>query len=63
MARFVGTKLEFGADADEFALNVNARELPLIHFDTYLNDLLLKYCEAALARRVPTPASRTGKRS
>ena len=49
MARFVGTKLEFGADADEFALNVNARELPLIHSDTYLNDLLLKYCEAALA--------------
>jgi len=26
MARFVGTKVEFGADADQFALNVNARE-------------------------------------
>src|SRR5262245_18786660 len=51
MARFVGTKVEFGADADEFALNVNARELPLIHADTRLNDLLLKYCEAALAER------------
>src|SRR5262249_12683694 len=51
MARFVGTKIEFGADADEFALNVNARELPLIHADTRLNDLLLKYCEAALAER------------
>jgi len=47
----VGTKVEFGADADEFALNVNARELPLIHADTRLNDLLLKYCEAALADR------------
>jgi len=51
MARFVGTKVEFGADRDEFALSVDARELPLIHADTYLNDLLLKYCEAARADR------------
>jgi AraC-like DNA-binding protein len=51
MARFVGTKVDFGADRDEFALNLDARELPLIHADTYLNDLLLKYCEAALANR------------
>jgi AraC-like DNA-binding protein len=51
MARFVGTKVEFGADTDEFALNVNARGLPLIHADSHLNDLLLKYCEAALADR------------
>jgi AraC-like DNA-binding protein len=51
MARFVGTKVQFGADTDEFALNVDARELPLIHADNYLNDLLLKYCEAALAYR------------
>jgi AraC-like DNA-binding protein len=49
MSRFVGTKVEFGADADEFALNIEARELPVIHADNYLNDLLLKYCEAALA--------------
>jgi len=51
MARFVGTKVEFGADTDEFALNIDARVLPLIHSDPYLNDLLLKYCEAALADR------------
>jgi AraC-like DNA-binding protein len=51
MARFVGTKVEFGADTDEFALNIDARGLPLIHSDPYLNDLLLKYCEAALADR------------
>src|SRR5215831_6015386 len=51
MARFVGTKVEFGADTDEFALNIEARELPLIHADPYLNDLLMKYCEAALAGR------------
>jgi hypothetical protein len=36
MARFAGTKVEFGADKDEFALNVDTRELPLIHADTNL---------------------------
>ncbi len=51
MARFVGTKVEFGADTDEFALNLDARALPLIHSDPYLNDLLLKYCDAAVADR------------
>jgi AraC-like DNA-binding protein len=51
IARFVGTKVEFGADTDEFALDINASGLPLIHSDSYLNDLLLKYCEAALADR------------
>src|SRR5262249_49394571 len=38
MARFVGTTVEFGADTDEFALDANARELPLIQADPYLND-------------------------
>jgi AraC-like DNA-binding protein len=51
MSRFVGTKVEFGADRDEFSLNIETRELPVIHEDNYLNDLLLKYCEAALANR------------
>jgi AraC-like DNA-binding protein len=51
MARFVGTEVSFGAERDEFALNLDARELPLIHSDPYLNDLLVKYCEAALADR------------
>src|SRR5215831_17774637 len=51
MGRFVGTKVEFGADSDAFALNVDARELPLIHSDPFLNDLLMNYCEAALAHR------------
>ena len=51
MSRFVGTKVEFGADTDEFSLNSNARELPVIHADHHLNDLLLKHCEVALADR------------
>jgi AraC-like DNA-binding protein len=60
MARFVGTTVQFGADTDEFALNANARELPLINADPYLNNLLLKYCETALAvRRDNTSQLRT----
>src|SRR6476660_7848051 len=51
MARFVGTGVEFGATTDEFTLDANARELPLIHADPYLNNLLLKYCETALTDR------------
>jgi AraC-like DNA-binding protein len=51
IARFVGTKVHFGADADEFSLSIESRELPLIHADNYLNDLLLKCCEAAHAQR------------
>jgi hypothetical protein len=51
MARFVGTAVQFGATADEFGLNANARGLPLIHADPYLNNLLLKYCEAAVTDR------------
>jgi Arabinose-binding domain of AraC transcription regulator, N-term len=31
MARFVGTKMKFDAGTDEFALDADARELPLIH--------------------------------
>ena len=37
--------------AESFALNAGARELPLIHADPYLNNLLLKYCEAAITDR------------
>jgi AraC-like DNA-binding protein len=51
MARFVGSKVEFGADTDEFALNIETRELPLTHSDPYLNRLLLKDCEAVLTDR------------
>jgi len=61
MARFVGTNVEFGADADQFVLNLDARELPIVHADSYLNRLLLKHCEAALAavRRGDTSPLRT----
>jgi hypothetical protein len=60
VSRFVGTKVEFGADTDEIALNSNARELPVIHVDPYLNNLLLKYCEAAPSHRAPQTPQRAG---
>jgi AraC-like DNA-binding protein len=50
-ARYVGTAMKFGASTDEFALNSSACELPLVHADPYLNNLLLKYCEEALVNR------------
>ena len=37
--------------AEHFAHKANARELPLIQADPYLNNLLLKHCEVALADR------------
>ncbi len=37
--------------AERFVLNANTRELPLIHADPHLNNLLLKYCEAAITGR------------
>jgi AraC-like DNA-binding protein len=51
MSRFIGTKVEFGADRDEFALNIETRALPIIHADNHLNEVLLKYCKAALANK------------
>ena len=56
IARFVGTRVDFGTDTDEFALNIEARDLPLIHADNYLSDLLLKYCEALQAQRRSDPS-------
>jgi AraC-like DNA-binding protein len=51
MTRFVGTKVEFGAGADELVFDIETRELPLTHSDSYLNKILLKTCEAVLADR------------
>jgi AraC-like DNA-binding protein len=56
IAMFVETEVDFGADADEFALDIEARKLPLLHADNYLNDLLLKYCEALQAQRRSHPS-------
>jgi hypothetical protein len=57
MVRFVGTKVEFGSDTDEFAFNIDARALPLIHSDPYFggfaaaNDLVAGWQRATDAPR------------
>jgi AraC-like DNA-binding protein len=48
---FLGCEVEFGAAADEIAFPGTIKDLPVISADSYLNDLLIGYCEEALARR------------
>jgi AraC-like DNA-binding protein len=52
-----GTDLRFGAKADEIAFSENLELLPVIGADQYLNKLLVKYCEEALADRPGKPQS------
>jgi AraC-like DNA-binding protein len=48
---FYGCELKFGADADETTFPVSIRDMPLVTGDPYLNKVLIKYCEEALAHR------------
>jgi AraC-like DNA-binding protein len=57
---FFGTKVEFGADADELIFSQSAASLPLVGRDSYLNHLLRRYAEEALASR---PSERASTRS
>lgn len=46
-----GDNVAFGADADELLFSSQVRELPVVGADPFLHDILLGYCEEALARR------------
>jgi AraC-like DNA-binding protein len=48
---FYGCELKFGADADETTFPLSIRNIPVVSADPYLNKLLIKYCEEALAHR------------
>jgi AraC-like DNA-binding protein len=48
-AEFFGHDVEFGAAIDEVAFAKKVRSLPVVSADPYLNKLLVKYCEEALA--------------
>ena len=54
---FFGVDVEFGADADEIAFPPTAASLPIVGQDTYLNNLLRRYAEEALAHRPRQPES------
>jgi len=49
---FLGVDVEYGADVDEIAFPGTARNLAVMSADPYLRNLLIAYCEDALARRV-----------
>jgi len=46
---FLGCDVEFGSDADEVEFSKNVEDMPVVSGDPYLNSLLIKYCEEALA--------------
>jgi AraC-like DNA-binding protein len=48
---FYGCKLTFGADVDEARFSPSTLNVPIVSADPYLNKLLIKYCEEALAYR------------
>jgi AraC-like DNA-binding protein len=49
---FLGVNAEFGAPVDEILLPADIKDMPVVGADPYLNDLLVRFCEEALARRV-----------
>jgi AraC-like DNA-binding protein len=49
---FMGCEIEFGAKSDLLAFPKGSDSMPIVSADTHLNELLIKYCEEALARSV-----------
>ena len=54
---FVGCRIDFGEDADEIVFDRQARQLPLVGADPYLNEMLVRYCEEALSHRLANTSS------
>jgi AraC-like DNA-binding protein len=48
---FFGANIEFSADADELIFSTPVASLPIVGRDMYLNTLLLRYAEEALASK------------
>src|SRR3954452_20763033 len=57
MRSFFGCDVEFGAASDEIIFPGPVASLPIVGSDNYLNDLLLRYAEEALADRPQERAS------
>ncbi len=51
LLEFFGTDIKFDADVDDIALVTGAGHLPIITADPYLNTMLVKYCDQAIAAR------------
>ena len=48
---YFGSKVKFGAAADELVFPSLVKQMPVVGADQHLNKLLIKYCEEALAAR------------
>jgi AraC-like DNA-binding protein len=48
---FFGADVRFGATVDELVFSPSIREMAVVSADPFLHDLLVKYCEEALASR------------
>jgi AraC-like DNA-binding protein len=51
LEKFFGCRIEFGADRDQIIFDKEAKQLRLVAADPYLNEMLLEYCDQALAYR------------
>ena len=51
LEKFFGCRIEFGADRDQIIFDKEAKELRIVAADPYLNEMLLEYCDQALAYR------------
>jgi AraC-like DNA-binding protein len=52
---FFGSDVAFGAAADELAFSSSIKGMPIIGADSYLNDMLIGYCEEAISARATKP--------
>ena len=48
---FLGCEIEFGSNVDEVVFPDAVKLMPIVNADPHLNELLIKYCEEALAHR------------
>ena len=51
LEKFFGCRIQFGADTDQVVFDKKVKQLRLVSADPYLNEMLLQYCEEALAYR------------
>jgi len=51
LEKFLGCDVEFGAGADEVIFPETVKQLPVVCADSYLNELLIKYCDEARSHR------------
>lgn len=51
MRRLFGCDIEFDANADAISFDIGMMELPLVAADPYLNELMVKMCDEAIAVR------------